>query len=166
MNTTATVIGRVKWFDSVHGYGFIVPNDNELPDVLLHRNVLLEAGITRILPQTMVTAEAVSSDKGWRVSKVLEVDDSTVEQIDDKPSVVVGLVNVTPEFEPAVVKWYNVPRGYGFVKRVREPQLDIFVHATVLERCGLLGPLIEGHTVLVRHGQGNKGLTAVDLRMP
>ena len=35
--------GRVKWFDAVKGFGFVVANDGG-PDILLHANVLRNYG--------------------------------------------------------------------------------------------------------------------------
>ena len=44
---TVRVTGRVKWFDAVKGYGFIVPDDptlTETRDVLLHISSLRDLG--------------------------------------------------------------------------------------------------------------------------
>ena len=41
------VIGHVKWFDIVKGFGFVIPESAEVPideDVLLHISVLREYG--------------------------------------------------------------------------------------------------------------------------
>jgi CspA family cold shock protein len=43
------------------------------------------------------------------------------------------------------VKWYNAQRGYGFIQPA-DGSKDVFVHATALERAGLLG-LVEGQKV-------------------
>jgi len=43
------------------------------------------------------------------------------------------------------VKWYNAQRGYGFIEPAGGGR-DVFVHATALERAGLLG-LVEGQKV-------------------
>jgi CspA family cold shock protein len=40
---TGVVIGRVKWFDAVKGFGFVVA-DTGGPDILLHANVLRNFG--------------------------------------------------------------------------------------------------------------------------
>ena len=42
-NLARKVTGKVKWFDAVKGYGFIVADDDD-GDVLLHFSVLREVG--------------------------------------------------------------------------------------------------------------------------
>ncbi len=46
---------------------------------------------------------------------------------------------------PGTVKFYNDSRGYGFIQP-DNGQKDVFVHATALERAGIMG-LVEGQKV-------------------
>ncbi|MEQ9608780.1 MAG: cold-shock protein [Kiloniellaceae bacterium] len=52
------------------------------------------------------------------------------------------------------VKFYNDQRGYGFIQP-DDGQKDVFVHATALERAGILG---------LREGQKVKFETETDAR--
>ena len=55
----------------------------------------------------------------------------------------------------AVVKWFNLSKGFGFVAPV-DNSPDAFMHASVLTRAGLQ-QIAEGTKLLVQIGNGPKG---------
>ena len=65
--------------------------------------------------------------------------------------------------ETGTVKWYNGMKGFGFIGPDRGGK-DIFVHASALERSGVMG-LVEGQRVTVNVAEGQKGPEAVSLRL-
>jgi len=155
------IAGHVKWFDAAKGYGFIVP-DNGLPDVLLHVTVLRREGFAGALEGARILCEATKRAKGLQVFRVLSMDESTVVHPSQTPSRTHVQVVPTGGFEIAIVKWFNRVRGFGFLTR-GEGTKDIFVHMETLRKYGFT-ELKPGDTVLVRFGDGPKGLMASEVR--
>lgn len=155
------IAGYVKWFDPTKGYGFIVP-DNGLPDVLLHVTALRRDGFAGAMEGARVVCEAAKRAKGLQVFRVISMDASSVVHPSQTPSRTHAQVMPTGGFEIAIVKWFNRVRGFGFLTR-GEGTKDIFVHMETLRKYGMaeLGP---GDTLLVRFGDGPKGLMASEVR--
>ena len=65
--------------------------------------------------------------------------------------------------EAGTVKWYNAAKGFGFIGPDQGGK-DIFLHASALERSGIMG-LTEGQRVVVDVADGQKGPEAVSLRL-
>jgi CspA family cold shock protein len=74
------ISGRIKWFDSGKGYGFIVPDDpgqTDLKDVLLHVTSLRNAGRESALEGAVIVCDVIRRPKGWQVSEVVNLDESS-----------------------------------------------------------------------------------------
>ena len=154
--------GRIKWFDVAKGYGFIVPDDGGA-DVLLHVTVLRRDGFQTAPEGARVVCEAQRRAKGLQVFRVTAMDESTAvhpAQLQAPRTHVQG----TPSggFEIVIVKWFNRVRGFGFVTR-GEGTEDIFVHMETLRRFGITD-LKPGDSLLIRFGDGPKGLMAAEVR--
>ena len=65
--------------------------------------------------------------------------------------------------ELCTVKWYDPNKGFGFAAPDQGGK-DIFVHASALERGGIMG-LAEGQRVAVDVAQGQKGPEAIGVRL-
>jgi CspA family cold shock protein len=156
------VAGSIKWFDVAKGYGFIVP-DNEMPDILLHVTCLRRDGYQTAYEGARVIVEVLDRPRGLQALRILHMDETTaVHPSQMPPSRTHVQVVPTSGIERVIVKWFNRVKGFGFVTR-GEGTEDIFVHMETLRRYGLT-ELRPGQTVLVRFGDGPKGLMASEIR--
>lgn len=155
------VVGHVKWFDPVRGFGFVV-SDQVSHDILLHANVLRNFGQSSISDGAKVTLSVLSTPKGTQATDILSIslpeaqpariDDGEV--LDDEALAELAL-------EPARVKWFDRGKGFGFANVFGRPE-DVFLHIEVLRASGL-SEISAGEAVCLRIVDGKRGRMAVQL---
>ena len=154
----------VKWFNITKGFGFVAPVDGT-PDAFLHISVLNRAGLQEVADGTEILCLISEGPKGPQVTRIIEVlalgeGSSTgaaagrTERSRDYDSESTG-----PVVEMSgTVKWFKPDKGFGFVT-ADDASKDVFVHKSVLRRCGLL-QLEAGQRVQMKVQEAPKGREA------
>jgi CspA family cold shock protein len=161
------VRATVKWYNPDKGFGFVEIADGS-GDAFLHVSVVERSGHGSVPPGATLEIRAGPGPKGAQVTEILSLDISTAAQEQprrprpERAFSPPAADRVTVE-ELGTVKWYNAAKGFGFIASDRGGK-DIFVHASALERGGIMG-LAENQRVAVDVADGQKGPEAVSLRL-
>lgn len=158
------VTGRVKWFDPVKGFGFLIDMEGG-HDILLHANVLRKFGQSSIVEEALVEGLAVQSPRGQQVVKVLSI--TAPPAAGDAGAPLAALAHLSEAdlaalpILPARVKWFDRIKGFGFAN-VFGSKNDVFLHIEILHRSGF-AELYTGEAVGLRVVMADRGLIAAEL---
>lgn len=133
---SAPIKAHLKWFNGPKGFGFVVPEGEEI-DAFLHITTMQKAGLQNIGDGACVLCEIDRGPKGAHVRKILEVlDIGTLPENHKKPNEKASGPQTEKLEMEGVVKWYKPNKGFGFI--VPDDGLkDVFIHQSCLEKHGV-----------------------------
>ena len=70
---TFDVLGKVKWFDPVKGFGFVIADEGG-PDILLHANVLRNFGQSSVADGARIEVAAQRTERGIQATEVRRIE--------------------------------------------------------------------------------------------
>ena len=155
------VLGIVKWFDPVKGFGFVVSEDGGA-DILLHVNVLRNFGQSSVADGSRLICwckrlSAVCRLRRWyplnrpkghtTLNDIAEMDE---DEIARSPMLA------------ARIKWFDKAKGFGFANVFGRSE-DVFVHMDVLRQSGL-SDLAPGEAIAMRVIEGKRGRMAAEVQ--
>jgi CspA family cold shock protein len=156
------VAGKVKWFDPMKGFGFIV-SDEGGPDILLHANVLRNFGQGSVADGARISVSVQQTARGVQAAEVLNIEapePGAFPLLDDAGLMTSDVIAGQP-LEPARVKWFDKGKGFGFANVFGRSE-DVFIHVEVLRQSGL-ADLAPGEAVALRIMEGRRGRMAVQV---
>ncbi len=156
------VRGRVKWFDPVRGFGFVLADDGG-SDILLHANVLRSFGQSSVADDAIVDLDVQRTERGVQATAVHDIlppEDATLQSLADFADIDPEILRAAP-LMPARIKWFDRNKGFGFANTFGEGG-DVFVHIDVLRRSGL-ADLQPGEALAIRVIDGKRGRMATEV---
>jgi len=129
---------------------------------------LERGGHDTVVPETKLRVQAGQSQKGPRVTAVLELDASTAAASQPRASPKISGGRERPDPATAskihgTVKWFNGQKGLGFVA-AEDDGKDVFLHISIVERAGIQ-VLGEGQQVRMRVVKTQKGREAISVAL-
>jgi cold shock protein len=151
--------GRVKWFDPVKGFGFVVADEGG-PDILLHANVLRNFGQSSVADNAGIEITVQETARGVQALEVHLIEppksdaSPALADLDEQGA----FSDADVALEPARVKWFDKAKGFGFANVFGRDE-DIFVHVEVLRRSGF-ADLQPGEAIGIKVVDGKRGRMA------
>jgi len=159
---STVVQGRVKWFDPLRGFGFVVSEEVE-QDILLHANVLRNFGQSTIADGSAISVIIQKTERGIQALEVVAIEKPDLPptlRSEGDPVITQEELDVLP-LEPARVKWFDRAKGFGFANIFGLPE-DVFLHVEALRAAGL-AEVAAGEAVAVRTIDGKRGRMVVQI---
>ena len=159
---TRRLNGKVKWFDPVRGFGFVVCEEED-GDILLHANVLRNFGQSSVADRAGIEIAVQETDRGAQAVEIYRIEPPEgdgVAGLADLADVDAAAIRAAP-LQAARVKWFDKAKGFGFANTFGDGR-DVFVHVEVLRLSGM-AELQPGEAVAMRVIDGPRGRMATEV---
>lgn len=153
------IVGHVKWFDPVKGFGFVVSEEGG-PDILLHANVLRNFGQGSIADNAGIEISVQETPRGVQALEIFSITPPKTDPSAHGATMEGGEVidDADAPLQPGRVKWFDKSKGFGFAN-IFGSEEDIFVHIEVLRRSGF-ADLQPGEAIGLKVVEGKRGRMA------
>ena len=160
-NGATRIVGEVKWFDPVKGFGFVVAESG----VRIFCCTRTCCGIMAKLGRGFRADRNLvqETERGVQAVEVFRIDPpmhQAAVPLTDFQEMDEEAIRAAP-LEPARVKWFDNGKGFGFANVFGKSE-DIFLHIEVLRRSGL-ADLQPGEALALRVIDGKRGRMATEV---
>lgn len=160
------VRATVKWYNRSKGFGFVSLEEGGA-DAFLHASVLARAGVDDLAEGARIVCDLSQGQRGPQVAAIDRIESmgeagrgEAGRRSGGAPAGAAGGTAATFE---GTVKFFNADKGFGFIAPDGGGK-DVFVHARVLSKAGILG-LEPEQRVRVTARMGEKGPMAESLQL-
>jgi cold shock CspA family protein len=155
--------GKVKWFNSSKGYGFITP-DGGGEDLFVHQTAVQADGFRTLNENETVSFDIVHEDGKAKALNVVGNQDGSKGKGPMKPRKWPDGVDPSDGKQIGAVKWFNAEKGFGFIAPASGGD-DLFVHQSAIHASGFRS-LMEGEEVEFKVVEERSKLKAIEVTGP
>jgi len=165
--------GKVKWFNSQKGFGFITPASGG-EDIFVHQSAITAEGFRTLGENEEVSFEVIDDNGKMKATNVVSIGGGgggkgggrggKGGRASAEPRKWPDAVDPSPGKQIGAVKWFNAEKGFGFVAPADGGE-DLFVHQSAIHSSGFRS-LMEGEEVEFKTVSENGKMKAIEVTGP